>query len=64
MKRDPTEAELRQAIMPHARLLGCTCRPAIHWRRHGEHASIEVEHRPWCAVGRDGPEAVGVRAGR
>jgi hypothetical protein len=65
MKRDPSEAELREAVMPHAKLLGCSCRPEIGWHRDGDCAHVEVEHKPWCRVGRDGSEPlVIVRPGR
>jgi hypothetical protein len=60
-RRDPTPGELREAVMPHAIALGCSCRPAIRWLRDGDLARIEVEHRGWCRVGRDGPLAIEVR---
>jgi hypothetical protein len=63
--RDPSERELREAVLPHARLLGCTCRFAVSWRRCGDHARVAVEHKPWCRVGRDGYEPIViVRPGR
>jgi hypothetical protein len=59
-RRDPTPGELREAVMPHAIVLGCSCRPTIRWHRDGDLARIEVEHWPWCRVGRDGEEGVAI----
>jgi hypothetical protein len=55
VSRDPTEDELREAILPHAKLLGCTCRFKVTWGRDGDLAHVEVEHADWCRVGRNVP---------
>jgi hypothetical protein len=63
-RRDPSQAELREAVMPYAVAIGCTCQPAIRWCRDGDSGRIEVEHWPWCRVGRDGSDDIAIVVGR
>lgn len=64
MRRDPSAAELREAVLPYARALGCRCAFKATWHRHGDLAEVDIEHEDWCRLNRDLPEPVVIAAGR